>query len=93
VGIPAGGLFPGAEGIKSAAQAAVYGGTAGIAYDPCYHQACDTIKNVNTRAIDHMSDATAHATLVFAMTMNDVSATEGGTGDVDAEFKGSKAKQ
>jgi hypothetical protein len=40
-----------------------------------------------------MSDATAHATLVFAMTMNDVSATEGGTGDVDAEFKGSKAKQ
>ena len=41
VGIPAGGLFTGAEGVKTAAQAAVYGGTAGVAYDPCYHQACD----------------------------------------------------
>jgi Zn-dependent M28 family amino/carboxypeptidase len=88
-GIPAGGLFTGAEGIKTAAQAAIYGGTAGIAYDPCYHQACDTIKNVNTTAIDQMSDATAHATLVFAMTMNDVSATEGGTGGPDLEFQGS----
>ncbi len=42
VGIPAGGLFTGAEGIKTEEQAAIYGGTAGIAYDPCYHQACDT---------------------------------------------------
>ena len=37
VDIPAGGLFTGAEGIKTAAQAAVYGGTAGQQYDPCYH--------------------------------------------------------
>ena len=29
VGIPAGGLFSGAEGIKTAEEAAVYGGTAG----------------------------------------------------------------
>ena len=42
VGIPAGGLFSGAEGIKTAEQAAIYGGTAGEPYDPCYHQACDT---------------------------------------------------
>ena len=48
VGIPAGGLFSGAEGIKTAEQAAVYGGTAGEPYDACYHQACDTINNVNT---------------------------------------------
>lgn len=38
VGIPAGGLFSGAEGIKTPEQAAEYGGTAGVAYDPCYHQ-------------------------------------------------------
>ena len=31
VGIPAGGLFSGAEGVKTAEQAAVYGGTAGSA--------------------------------------------------------------
>jgi Zn-dependent M28 family amino/carboxypeptidase len=93
VGIPAGGLFTGAEGIKTAAQAAIYGGTAGVAYDPCYHQACDTITNVNTTAINQMSDAVAHATLVFALTRSDVSATEGGTGGPDMEFKGPRAKQ
>ena len=45
VGIPAGGLFTGAEGIKTAAEAAVYGGTAGQPYDPCYHLFCDTFAN------------------------------------------------
>ena len=65
-GVPAGGLFTGAEGIKTPAQAAVYGGTAGLAYDPCYHQACDTINNVNTKALSEMSDGAAHATLTLA---------------------------
>jgi Zn-dependent M28 family amino/carboxypeptidase len=51
VGIPAGGLFSGAEGIKTAAQATVYGGTAGAPYDPCYHQACDTTNNLSTAAL------------------------------------------
>ena len=46
-GIPAGGLFTGAEGIKTAEEAAIYGGTAGVAYDPCYHQACDDIDNLS----------------------------------------------
>ena len=41
-GIPAGGLFTGAEGIKTAAQVLTYGGVAGQQYDPCYHIACDT---------------------------------------------------
>jgi Zn-dependent M28 family amino/carboxypeptidase len=65
-GIPAGGLFTGAEGVKTAEQAAVYGGTAGEQYDHCYHLACDTIDNVNRDAIDEMADAAAHATLTFA---------------------------
>jgi Zn-dependent M28 family amino/carboxypeptidase len=43
VGIPAGGLFSGAEGVKTADEAAVYGGTAGEPYDPCYHQPRDDI--------------------------------------------------
>ena len=34
VGIPAGGLFTGAEGIKTAEEAAKYGGVAGLAFDP-----------------------------------------------------------
>jgi Zn-dependent M28 family amino/carboxypeptidase len=65
-GVAAGGLFTGAEGEKTAAQAAIYGGFAGQAYDPCYHQACDTFDNVSTTALDQMSDATAHATWTLA---------------------------
>ncbi|HYN16848.1 MAG TPA: M20/M25/M40 family metallo-hydrolase, partial [Actinomycetes bacterium] len=57
VGIPAGGLFSGAEGIKTAAQAAVYGGTAGVAYDPNYHQAGDTINNLSTKSLFELGDA------------------------------------
>ena len=65
-GIPAGGLFTGAEGIKTAAQAATYGGTAGTAYDPCYHLACDTYSNNSNTALDQMSDAVAHVVLTFS---------------------------
>ncbi|WP_182523681.1 M28 family peptidase [Nocardioides dongkuii] len=43
VGIPAGGLFTGAEGVKTEEEAALYGGVAGAAYDPCYHQPCDNL--------------------------------------------------
>jgi len=68
IGIPAGGLFSGAEGLKSAEQAEVYGGTAGAPYDPCYHQVCDTITNVKRSALAEMSDAAAHTTLVMART-------------------------
>ena len=71
-GVPAGGLFTGAEGIKTAAQAAEYGGTAGLAYDPCYHQACDTFANNSNRGLDEMSDATAHAVYTFAKTRAEI---------------------
>ena len=66
IGIPAGGLFTGAEGIKTPAQVAIYGGTAGQQYDPCYHQACDTFANNSDTALDQMSDAVAHTVLLFA---------------------------
>jgi Zn-dependent M28 family amino/carboxypeptidase len=66
VGIPAGGLFSGAEGVKTQAEQAVYGGTAGQAYDPCYHEACDTFDNLSRSALSQLSDGAAHATLTFA---------------------------
>jgi Zn-dependent M28 family amino/carboxypeptidase len=74
-GIPAGGLFTGAEGIKTAAQAATYGGTAGLQYDPCYHLACDTYANNSDTALDQMSDAAAHVTLMLSRTKVDLSMT------------------
>ncbi len=65
-GIPAGGLFTGAEDVKSPEQAATFGGTAGTAYDPCYHQACDTIANIDDSVLDQNADALAFATLTLA---------------------------
>ena len=46
-GIPAGGLFSGAEQAKTARQAQDFGGEAGEAFDACYHRACDTRPNVD----------------------------------------------
>ena len=66
VGIPSGGLFTGAEGIKTAEEASIWGGTAGVAYDPCYHQACDTYANNSDKALDLNSDAVAHAVITYA---------------------------
>lgn len=59
--VPAGGLATGAEGIKSEDQARRFGGQAGVAFDVCYHQACDTIANVNTTALHQMGQSAANA--------------------------------
>ena len=67
-GIPAGGLFTGAEGIKTAEEAAIYGGTAGEPYDLCYRLGCDDTGNLNDTALDQMSDAAAHVTITLAQT-------------------------
>ena len=66
IGIPAGGLFSGAEGIKSTEEALTFGGVAGEPYDRCYHQSCDTISNINSVGLDQLSDGAAHATAVYA---------------------------
>ena len=55
--IPAGGLFTGAEVVKTAEQAAIWGGTVGAQFDPCYHAACDTFANNNDHALDVNADA------------------------------------
>lgn len=60
-GVPVGGLFSGADYIKTAAQAAKWGGTSGKAFDACYHSSCDTTSNIDNTALDHNSDALAHA--------------------------------
>ncbi|MFC7531084.1 M20/M25/M40 family metallo-hydrolase [Actinoplanes sp. GCM10030250] len=68
VGIPAGGLFSGAEGVKTPEQVVKYGGTAGAAYDPCYHQACDDLSNLSKRSLSELGDAAAHGVYEFART-------------------------
>jgi Zn-dependent M28 family amino/carboxypeptidase len=75
--IPFGGLFTGAEGIKTAAQQAIYGGTTGAQYDPCYHQACDTLGNVSLEVLDLNADAIAQAVLQYAMNTETVNGRKG----------------
>jgi Zn-dependent M28 family amino/carboxypeptidase len=90
VGIPAGGLFSGAEGLKTPAEVATYGGIAGAQYDPCYHAACDTFAGTGDGAgatppgrglisLDQLSDGTADAVLAFAMTTSAVPGTDKGS--------------
>ncbi|MFD9817129.1 M28 family metallopeptidase [Streptomyces sp. NPDC059080] len=60
-GVPVGGLFSGADYIKTDAQAKAWGGEAGKAFDACYHESCDTSKNIDDTALDNHTDAIAHA--------------------------------
>lgn len=50
-GVPAGGLFAGAEEKKSAEQAALWGGKADEPFDPDYHKGTDTVDRVNPEAL------------------------------------------
>ncbi len=65
-GITIGGLFTGAGGIKTDAEAAIFGGTAGQPYDPCNHLPCDDLDNIDQTVLGEMSDAAAHSVITFA---------------------------
>ncbi|MCS0635092.1 M28 family metallopeptidase [Streptomyces sp. LP05-1] len=66
VGIASGGTFTGAEGLKTARQAEKFGGTAGAAYDACYHAKCDDLKNIDMTAFDINIDVIANAVGTYA---------------------------
>jgi Zn-dependent M28 family amino/carboxypeptidase len=71
-GIPAGGLFSGAEGIKTDDQAAKWGGVAGMAYDSCYHQRCDNLGNLDRTVLDSNADAIAFVLATYAISTEDI---------------------
>lgn len=66
-GIPSGGVFTGAEGPKTPAEAQRWGGTAGAPYDRCYHQACDRLDGVDRLVLDRNADAIASALAQLAL--------------------------
>lgn len=76
-GIPAAGLFTGAEEIKTPEQEAIWGGTAGEQSDQCYHEACDTIDNLDLHALEVNSDLIAFAQLTFAYSTESVNGVPG----------------
>ncbi|MEV0461005.1 M28 family peptidase [Catellatospora methionotrophica] len=59
-GIPTSGYATGAGNSKTSAQASKWGGTAGSSYDPCYHQSCDTVNNINATALNRSADGLAY---------------------------------
>ena len=65
-GIPVGGIYTGQSGIKTAQEVSIFGGTTGVQYDPCTRLPCDTFANNSLSALDVMSDAAAHATLLLS---------------------------
>ncbi|MEV4596983.1 M20/M25/M40 family metallo-hydrolase [Amycolatopsis sp. NPDC049253] len=66
--IPSGGAENGDHKDKTAAQAQDWGGAADERYDPCYHQACDGLANVNRVVLSHYLSAIAGTVAHFATT-------------------------
>jgi len=60
-GIPAGGLFTGAEVKKTLSDKLNYGGIVSVPYDPCYHQACDNTDNIDQDVYLEMAQGATHA--------------------------------
>jgi len=43
-----------------------WGGKANVTFDSCYHQACDTVDNLNHKAWGIMTKGIAHALATYA---------------------------
>ncbi|MEW5809574.1 MAG: M28 family peptidase [Actinomycetota bacterium] len=71
-GVPVGGLTTGTSALKTEVQARIWGGRAGVAFDPNYHRRGDTIDNVDRKALGLMTTAAAYVVGSYAQ------ATEGG---------------
>ncbi|MCB9796026.1 MAG: M20/M25/M40 family metallo-hydrolase [Alphaproteobacteria bacterium] len=66
-GVPNGGLFTGAEGAMSRAEAEAWGGEVGEAYDACYHRQCDDWENLDLDLGEEMMRAAGHVAETLAM--------------------------
>ncbi|MGF2945530.1 M28 family metallopeptidase [Mycobacterium sp. Lab-001] len=69
-GIPAGGLFSGAENKKSAEQAKLWGGTAEEPFDPNYHEKTDTLEHIDRTALGINGGGVAYAVGLYAQDIN-----------------------
>lgn len=65
-GIPAGGLFSGAEVKKSAEQAKLWGGNADQPFDPNYHQKTDTLDHIDRTSLGINGGGVAYAVALYA---------------------------
>jgi Zn-dependent M28 family amino/carboxypeptidase len=71
-GIPIGGATTGASQRKTEVQARLWGGQAGVEFDPNYHRPGDTIDNVDRHALSVMGQAVAYAVGAYAQSVEGV---------------------
>jgi Zn-dependent M28 family amino/carboxypeptidase len=91
-GIPVGGLFTGAEKVKTQAQADKWGGIAGAAYDPCYHQKCDNLGNPDRTVLATNAAAVAWVAATYAISTEDINGIPPGDNAALAKAKSTNAK-
>ncbi len=65
-GVPAGGLFSGAESEKSQHQADIWGGEAGAPFDPNYHKDTDTFDSIDRTAMEIHGGGVAYSVGLYA---------------------------
>ena len=71
-GIPSGGLFTGADEVKTRRQVRRFGGTAGEILDPNYHTAEDNYANLNFEAFLPMTKAIAASVAEYATSFESI---------------------
>jgi Zn-dependent M28 family amino/carboxypeptidase len=71
-GIPIGGVTTGASQPKTEVQARLWGGRAGVAFDPNYHTPADTIDSIDRGALSVMGPAVAFAVGTYAQSVQGV---------------------
>lgn len=71
VGIPAGGIATGAEGVKTKKGQEKFGGEAGKWFDPCYHQLCDDLSNPDYGAWVINTQLIAHSVATYGKSLDD----------------------
>jgi Zn-dependent M28 family amino/carboxypeptidase len=71
-GIPVGGLTAGSSQRKTEVQARLWGGRAGVAFDPNYHTGRDSVDNIDRQALSVMGQAVAFAVGTYAQSVEGV---------------------
>jgi Zn-dependent M28 family amino/carboxypeptidase len=69
-GVPAGGLFSGAEAKMSDEQAKLWGGTANEPFDPNYHKKTDTLDHIDRTSLGIQGGGVAYAVALYAQDLN-----------------------
>ncbi|KUI02692.1 M28 family peptidase [Mycobacterium sp. IS-3022] len=71
-GVPIGGLTAGASQRKTEAQARLWGGRAGVPFDPNYRTKRDTVDSINRDALSVLGPAVAYAVGTYARSLDGV---------------------